>query len=229
MYRGDKQSSIKERRGERWKGFGERHEQAAAYQTDCPVDLIPSSVPELWLTAAASCGFHRTLTRAHSTAALVSNTPSLLSTFPLCGGLRLRMPRIPPTLLRHARRLNRLLPSLLPVCRDLPSSQNELRWLGEHAAEVSSKQCVRDEKRLLQQFVTRRARGEPLQYILGTEFFGDLEIECRPGVLIPRFVGSGHFHTMRVLMLVLHVDRKQLLLCHILPSCSCSHAKRVIL
>jgi methylase of polypeptide subunit release factors len=32
-----------------------------------------------------------------------------------------------------------------------------------------------------------------LQYILGTEFFGDLEIECKPGVLIPRFVGWSTF------------------------------------
>lgn len=101
------------------------------------------------------------------------------------------MPRIPPTLLRRARHINRLLPPLLPVCRDLSSSQNELRWLGEHAAEVAcrhGKQATGDEKRLLQQYVTRRAQGEPLQYILGTEFFGELEIACRPGVLIPRLV-----------------------------------------
>jgi len=111
------------------------------------------------------------------------------------------MPRIPPTLLRLARRRNRLLPSLLPVCRDLPSSQNELRWLGEHAAEVASKKGLNDEKRLLQQYVSRRARGEPLQYILGTEYFGDLEIECRPGVLIPRFVGLFTFQVLLVLIL----------------------------
>lgn len=37
-------------------------------------------------------------------------------------------------------------------------------------------------------YVHRRSRGEPLQYILGSEFVGDLEIKCRPGVLIPRFV-----------------------------------------
>jgi methylase of polypeptide subunit release factors len=93
------------------------------------------------------------------------------------------MPRIPPTSLRHARCLD-----LLPVCRDLLSAQNELRWLGEHAAEVASKHDLWDEKRLLQQYVNRRGKGEPLQYILGTEFFGDLEIKCRPGVLIPRLV-----------------------------------------
>jgi hypothetical protein len=113
----------------------------------------------------------------------------LLRTSPLCGGLRLRMPRIPPTLLHHARCLDRLLPSLLPVCRDLSSAQNELRWLGEHAAEVASKQGLGKEKSLLLGYVNRRARGEPLQYILGTEFFGELEIKCKPGVLIPRLVG----------------------------------------
>jgi hypothetical protein len=125
----------------------------------------------------------------------------LLQPSPLCGGLRLRMPRIPPTLLRHARCLDRLLPSLLPVCRDLSSAQNELRWLGEHAAEVASKQGLGKENSLLQAFVNRRARGEPLQYILGTEFFGELEIKCRPDVLIPRWVGLNvAFHKMFVLM-----------------------------
>ena len=98
------------------------------------------------------------------------------------------MPRIPPTLFRHARRIDRLLPPLLPVCRDLQSSRNELRWLGEHAAVVAASQHADtgNERHLLQQYVNRRAKGEPLQYILGTEFFGDLEIKCKPGVLIPR-------------------------------------------
>ena len=98
------------------------------------------------------------------------------------------MPRIPPALLGKAGRLDPLLQSLLPVCRDLPSSQNELRWLRDHAAEVASKQSLGDEKTILQQYVNRRAKGEPLQYILGSEYFGDLEIKCRPGVLIPRWV-----------------------------------------
>lgn len=101
------------------------------------------------------------------------------------------MPRIPPTLLRHARRIDPLLPPLLPVCRDLQSCRNELRWLDEHAAEVvSSNQPRGNQQRLLRQYVTRRAKGEPLQYILGTEFFGHLEIKCRPEVLIPRSVVS---------------------------------------
>lgn len=34
----------------------------------------------------------------------------------------------------------------------------------------------------------RRGKGEPLQYVLGTQPFGNLELMCRPGVLIPRCV-----------------------------------------
>jgi HemK-like putative methylase len=34
--------------------------------------------------------------------------------------------------------------------------------------------------------VSRRGKGEPLQYILGSQPFGGLDIKCRKGVLIPR-------------------------------------------
>lgn len=98
------------------------------------------------------------------------------------------MPRIPPALLGQARQLDPLLQSLLPVCGDLPSSQNELRWLRDHAVDWAWRQSPGSENLILRQLVDRRAKGEPLQYILGTEFFGDLEMRCRPGVLIPRWV-----------------------------------------
>ncbi|EXJ91067.1 hypothetical protein A1O1_04174 [Capronia coronata CBS 617.96] len=39
---------------------------------------------------------------------------------------------------------------------------------------------------LLAKFIARRARGVPLQYILGNQPFGNLEILTRKGVLIPR-------------------------------------------
>lgn len=96
------------------------------------------------------------------------------------------MPRIHPRIFQQARSINPLIEKLLPVCRDLRSAQLELRWLREHAncSEVSLQQI----DRRLNQYVRRRSRGEPLQYILGSEFFGDLEIECRSGVLIPRLV-----------------------------------------
>lgn len=35
-------------------------------------------------------------------------------------------------------------------------------------------------------FVRRRARGEPLAYIIGTTVFSGLELSCGPGVLVPR-------------------------------------------
>ncbi|KAI1305636.1 S-adenosyl-L-methionine-dependent methyltransferase [Xylaria venustula] len=39
---------------------------------------------------------------------------------------------------------------------------------------------------LLARLVARRGAGEPLQYVLGTQPFGDLEMLCAKGVLIPR-------------------------------------------
>ncbi|CAK9781245.1 S-adenosyl-L-methionine-dependent methyltransferase [Cutaneotrichosporon oleaginosum] len=49
----------------------------------------------------------------------------------------------------------------------------ELRWM-------------RAAKGDLEDMVERRARGEPLQYILGDTDFGPLTLLCRPPVLIPR-------------------------------------------
>lgn len=106
------------------------------------------------------------------------------------------MPRLPPQLVRHAASIDRYLPLLLRECRDLQSARNELRWMREAVAQPTSsrgkvaaglKTCENvHEKEVLVDFVRRRARGEPLQYILGTQPFGDLEIKCAPGVLIPR-------------------------------------------
>ncbi|OJD36483.1 s-adenosyl-l-methionine-dependent methyltransferase [Diplodia corticola] len=92
------------------------------------------------------------------------------------------MPRIPHRLLRHARRADSLLPALLLACRDIASARNELRWLREHA----EREAPASWRPLLRDMVRHRSAGRPLQYILGTEYFGDLEIACRPGVLIPR-------------------------------------------
>ncbi|KAH8149808.1 uncharacterized protein LAJ45_05960 [Morchella importuna] len=87
------------------------------------------------------------------------------------------MPRLPPHLLHRAHAHSPLLPLLLPPCRDAPSALSELRWLRAHAATTSQP---------LRPLCERRRRGEPLQYILGTQPFGDLEMLCRRGVLIPR-------------------------------------------
>ena len=100
------------------------------------------------------------------------------------------MPRIPTSLLRKAYALDPLLPRLLPPCRDLGAAQNELRWLREHVDNVADSRRAKGDgvskRAFLRHLVKQRAAGKPLQYLLGTEYFGDLEICCRPGVLIPR-------------------------------------------
>ncbi|KAI0883171.1 S-adenosyl-L-methionine-dependent methyltransferase [Annulohypoxylon maeteangense] len=108
------------------------------------------------------------------------------------------MPRLPPSLLRRAHRTSPHLAALLPVCRDLGSARNELRWLREyvvkkfslptptHKTQVGRKPGALEQDLLLGHLCRKRGAGVPLQYILGTQPFGDLEIKCRPGVLIPR-------------------------------------------
>lgn len=44
--------------------------------------------------------------------------------------------------------------------------------------------------------VRQRERGMPLQYILGSEPFGDLDILCRPGVLIPRLADASIYRLL---------------------------------
>lgn len=109
------------------------------------------------------------------------------------------MPRLATSLLRRARAVNHLLVPLLRTCRDLPSARNELRWIREHVDHfVEARHAhhrsrghsnrVKQETReaLTKKLCHDRGRGKPLQYVLGTEWFGDLEIACKPGVLIPR-------------------------------------------
>ncbi|KAI0835348.1 S-adenosyl-L-methionine-dependent methyltransferase [Hypoxylon sp. FL0890] len=117
------------------------------------------------------------------------------------------MPRLPPSLIRRAHSISPHLATLLPACRDLGSARNELRWIREYVADVVSShnshnstasnasvdhsRALRQlnqlrENALLSRLCRRRGSGVPLQYILGTQPFGDLEIRCRKGVLIPR-------------------------------------------
>ena len=109
------------------------------------------------------------------------------------------MPRLPPLLISHAKRLNRYLPLLLRECRDLNFAQNELRWMQETILEKKLGITAEWEAdhttiwrpgsqadRILQSWVRRRTRAEPLQYILGTQPFGELEIKCKRSALIPR-------------------------------------------
>ncbi|KAG9817706.1 modification methylase HemK, partial [Aureobasidium melanogenum] len=99
------------------------------------------------------------------------------------------MPRLSPRILHQARKIDSLLPLVLQGTRDLASAKNELRWLKEHVTEQQqSKQSLESYtvQQELRKLCVDRARGKPLQYIMGTEYFGDLEIACEPGVLIPR-------------------------------------------
>jgi methylase of polypeptide subunit release factors len=95
------------------------------------------------------------------------------------------MPRLPYPLILAAARRHRCLPLLLQECRDLDSARNELRWLQEHVESTVPDRSFREH--VLQRFCLERSRGKPLQYILGSQPFGELEILCKPGVLIPRY------------------------------------------
>ncbi|KEQ68632.1 S-adenosyl-L-methionine-dependent methyltransferase [Aureobasidium namibiae CBS 147.97] len=100
------------------------------------------------------------------------------------------MPRLLPRVLHHARKIDPLLPLVLQATRDLASAKNELRWLKEFVIEQQSRHPKHDDRKVLDQRLRQvcidRARGKPLQYIMGSEYFGDLEISCEKGVLIPR-------------------------------------------
>lgn len=86
------------------------------------------------------------------------------------------MPRIAPRAIREAVKTSRLLPPLLRANRCLEGAKQELKWIQNELPEDKWKDAV-----------LRRAKLEPLQYILGTQPFGELDILCKEGVLIPRW------------------------------------------
>ncbi|UKZ83399.1 hypothetical protein TrVFT333_011207 [Trichoderma virens FT-333] len=92
------------------------------------------------------------------------------------------MSRIPPWLFRKANRRSANIAALLPACRDLQSALNEFRWLKDHVNSTTSIAKAN----LLSRLCKKRGQGYPLQYILGSQPFGPLDVKCRPGVLIPR-------------------------------------------
>ena len=113
------------------------------------------------------------------------------------------MPRIPHSLLLRAYNISPLLPLVLRATRTLPSAIRELRWLDEHVKQEdkSSKENTIRQRQKLIQLCKRRERGEPLQYILGSQPFGELSIKCRPGVLIPRWVNTYDFMSREHLLM----------------------------
>ncbi|KAI1125996.1 S-adenosyl-L-methionine-dependent methyltransferase [Nemania abortiva] len=115
------------------------------------------------------------------------------------------MPRLAPSLFRRAGRISPHLATLLPACRTIESAQAELRWIRAHALSASQSRAegsgsgsgpgsdgrgrgrgkTQMEARVAR-LVERRGTGEPLQYVLGSQPFADLDVRCKKGVLIPR-------------------------------------------
>ncbi|PYI15787.1 S-adenosyl-L-methionine-dependent methyltransferase [Aspergillus japonicus CBS 114.51] len=137
------------------------------------------------------------------------------------------MPRLSTRTILEAYQQDALLPLLLRECRTIDSARSELRWLRQHAIDLTqlrkeqryqhlqhlqqarksgqehaptTKQPHRKPthhqppenappkgwRRTLRTLCHARARGTPLQYLLGDQPFGDLTILCQKGVLIPR-------------------------------------------
>lgn len=121
--------------------------------------------------------------------------PNLFLVFSLllpspCSMPRLRLDRFRITISKQP-----LLRPLLLATRDLESARNELRWLTDHAVKLSrltassgKETATPSWQTLVRNYCAQRGTGKPLQYILGSEYFGELEIKCEPGVLIPRSV-----------------------------------------
>lgn len=77
---------------------------------------------------------------------------------------------------------------LVKVVGSQPEARNEVRWMKEYIQARSPDGTTIDAE--LERLVAQRETGKPLQYVLGTQPFGELEILCRPDVLIPRSVAS---------------------------------------
>ncbi len=74
----------------------------------------------------------------------------------------------------------------------LPSATADARWLVSHVLGTSPAGLVfagplsDDEMATIDEAVGRRERREPLQHVLGTAPFGDLDLAVGPGVFVPR-------------------------------------------
>ncbi|WVF65797.1 hypothetical protein IAT40_000534 [Kwoniella sp. CBS 6097] len=73
----------------------------------------------------------------------------------------------------------------------LEDVRNEIRWIRDEVRQRSSEMLRKGrlppvEDELVRDFVERRSKGEPLQYILGSTDFGPMTIKCVRPVLIPR-------------------------------------------
>lgn len=67
----------------------------------------------------------------------------------------------------------------------MPSPEVDARWLVDHVIEVAG-DPVGCGAALLDGLVARRSRREPLQQVIGRTWFRLLELQCAPGVFVPR-------------------------------------------
>ncbi|CCH61437.1 hypothetical protein TBLA_0E03830 [Henningerozyma blattae CBS 6284] len=88
------------------------------------------------------------------------------------------MPRVSPTQLRKARDVHKVLPYLLaPTQGSQNMALQELRWLSQSFKTRLS----------LTWACRKRHSNYPLQYLLGSQPFNNLEVLCEENVLIPRW------------------------------------------
>ena len=86
------------------------------------------------------------------------------------------MSRLSAKVIREARRISPFLPRLLPANRTIEQASLELKWIKEELPKEDWNDAVNQRYQLV-----------PLQYILGSQPFGGLNIKCKQGVLIPRW------------------------------------------
>lgn len=74
----------------------------------------------------------------------------------------------------------------------VPSAESDTRWLAAHVLRRSPSELAllstvtADQRAQIDALVTRRERREPLQHILGSAPFLDLDLRVGPGVFVPR-------------------------------------------
>ncbi|KAK9237258.1 S-adenosyl-L-methionine-dependent methyltransferase [Lipomyces kononenkoae] len=104
--------------------------------------------------------------------------------------------RLRPGIITRAWRESSNLAQLVPEVRTIESARSELRWITEYVHEKMTDRASKGMKvsesdlqsKISHLCYLRGQKGFPLQYLLGSQPFGDsLDIKCRRGVLIPRW------------------------------------------
>ena len=90
----------------------------------------------------------------------------------------------------HKANLEPFLSSLVTATSSLSSAKRELSWMLKHVQDTRPNAAVGAQNDHLSSLVAKRARGVPMQYLLRSEYFGDLKLKCKKRVLIPRYARS---------------------------------------